>query len=168
MCAKANLQGALKIQQPLHQLQGYQSRTPTGQVLASFGKLTSSTLTHKKHRYLLTLIDTFYRMDGGTPHLQKNSRCDGLGTPGTHHPLIWHAIPPSSWDLSAGTVSPGSSRYLTRISGLASNWDSTPSGFSKCTNERHICSCVWLIHLFHPTRAHLCFNLSGSHHSSHG
>lgn len=47
-------------------------------------------------------------------------RCDDSGTP-EKHPPIWCAIPPSSWDFNAGTVSPGSSRQLSRIHGLSSN-----------------------------------------------
>ena len=52
MCAKANPQGALQIHQPLHQLPGHQ-----------LGKDWQADVTHvpthKKLRYLLTLVETF-------------------------------------------------------------------------------------------------------------
>lgn len=57
-----------------------------------------------------------YRMDRGISYLQENIICANSGTSGTHHPLIWRGIPPSSWDISAGTTSPDSSKHLS------SNW----------------------------------------------
>lgn len=57
-----------------------------------------------------------YRMDRGISYLQENIRCDYSGTSGTHHPLMWHGIAPSSWDISAGTTSLASSKHLS------SNW----------------------------------------------
>nr|XP_042138355.1 Golgi SNAP receptor complex member 1 isoform X2 [Peromyscus maniculatus bairdii] len=68
----------------------------------------------KEHDHLRNsdrLIEETIRMERSISHLQKNSRCDGSCTPGIHHPSIWCAIPPSSWDFTAGTTTPDSRAY---------------------------------------------------------
>lgn len=77
----------------------------------SSGMLTSPTyLLIKRLHYLLPLIGTFIGWMNSTPPA-GNSRYDGSGTPWSFHPLTWHAIPLSSWDINSGTPSPDSRAY---------------------------------------------------------
>lgn len=89
--------------------------------------------SHKRASLSFNSYQHLYRMDVlPTP---GNRRYHGSCTPGTHHPLVWHATPPPA---------PGTSMLVSPLQG-----------------QGHIYSFIWLIHpcLFFTIRAHLCFIL---------